>query len=38
VLAGLALAAGLFVALLGATGIAATHSSFIRHLHHTLHG
>ena len=38
VLAGLALLAGLFVALLGATGIAATHSSFIRHLHHTLHG
>jgi len=38
VLAGLALAAGLFVTLLGATGIAANHSAFIRHLHHTLHG
>jgi cytochrome c biogenesis protein CcdA len=38
VIAGLAFAAGLFVALLGATGIAATHSAFIRHLHHTLHG
>ncbi|HTU87717.1 MAG TPA: GAP family protein [Solirubrobacteraceae bacterium] len=37
VLASLALVAGLFVALLGATGIAATHSAFIRHLHHTLH-
>jgi cytochrome c biogenesis protein CcdA len=38
VLAGLALLAGLFVALLGATGIAATHSGFIRRLHRTLHG
>jgi cytochrome c biogenesis protein CcdA len=38
VLAGLALVAGVFVALLGATGIAASHSSFIRRLHHTLHG
>jgi cytochrome c biogenesis protein CcdA len=38
VLAGLALAAGLFVVLLGVTGIAATHSRFLRRLHHTLHG
>ena len=38
VLAGLALVAGVFVALLGATGIAASHSSFIRRLHRTLHG
>jgi cytochrome c biogenesis protein CcdA len=38
VLASLALAAGVFVALLGATGIAATHNAFIRRLHHTLHG
>ncbi len=38
VLASLALVAGLFVALLGATGIAASHSSFIRRLHRTLHG
>jgi cytochrome c biogenesis protein CcdA len=38
VLAGLALAAGVFVALLGATGIAASHSGFIRRLHRTLHG
>jgi cytochrome c biogenesis protein CcdA len=38
VLAGLALVAGVFVALLGATGIAATHNAFIRKLHRTLHG
>jgi cytochrome c biogenesis protein CcdA len=38
VLAGLALVAGLFVALLGLTGIAANHSRFFRRLHHTLHG
>jgi cytochrome c biogenesis protein CcdA len=38
VLAGLAFAAGLFVALLGVTGIAATHNAFIRRLHRTLHG
>jgi cytochrome c biogenesis protein CcdA len=38
VLAGLALVAGVFVALLGITGIAATHSRFLRHLHKTLHG
>ena len=38
VLAGLALAAGLFVVLLGVTGIGATHSRFLRRLHHTLHG
>jgi cytochrome c biogenesis protein CcdA len=38
VLAGLALLAGVFVALLGATGLAASHSRFLRHLHHTLHG
>jgi cytochrome c biogenesis protein CcdA len=38
VLAGLALVAGVFVALLGATGIAASHSRFLRHLHRTLHG
>ena len=38
VLAALALAAGLFVVLLGVTGIGATHSRFLRHLHRTLHG
>lgn len=38
VLASLALVAGVFVALLGVTGIAAGHSSFIRRLHRTLHG
>ncbi len=38
VLAGLALAAGVFVVLLGVTGIAATHSRFLRRLHRTLHG
>jgi len=38
VLAGMALVAGLFVALLGATGLAASHSRFLRHLHRTLHG
>jgi cytochrome c biogenesis protein CcdA len=38
VLAGLALVAGVFVALLGATGLGATHNAFIRRLHHTLHG
>jgi cytochrome c biogenesis protein CcdA len=38
VLAGLAFVAGVFVALLGATGLAASHSRFLRHLHHTLHG
>ena len=36
--AGLALAAGLFVILLGVTGLGAGHSRFLRHLHHTLHG
>jgi cytochrome c biogenesis protein CcdA len=38
VLAALALAAGVFVVLLGVTGIGATHSRFLRRLHHTLHG
>jgi membrane-associated phospholipid phosphatase len=38
VLAGLALVAGLFVILLGVTGIGATHSRFLRRLHRTLHG
>jgi cytochrome c biogenesis protein CcdA len=38
VLAGLVFAAGLFVVLLGATGIAGSHSRFIRRLHRTLHG
>jgi cytochrome c biogenesis protein CcdA len=38
VLAGLALVAGLFVTLLGVTGLAANHSRFLRHLHRTLHG
>jgi cytochrome c biogenesis protein CcdA len=38
VLAGLALLAGLFVVLLGVTGIGATHSRFLRRLHRTLHG
>ena len=37
-LAGLALLAGLFVVALGVTGIGATHSRFLRHLHHTLRG
>ncbi len=36
--AGLALAAGVFVVLLGVTGIGAGHSRFLRHLHRTLHG
>ena len=38
VFAGLALAAGMFVVLLGVTGLGASHSRFLRHLHHTLHG
>jgi cytochrome c biogenesis protein CcdA len=38
VLAGLALAAGLFVVALGVTGIGAGHSRFLRRLHRTLHG
>ena len=38
VFAGLAFAAGLFVVLLGVAGIGASHSRFLRHLHHTLHG
>jgi cytochrome c biogenesis protein CcdA len=38
VLAGLALVAGLFVVLLGVTGIAASHSRLIRRLRRTLHG
>jgi cytochrome c biogenesis protein CcdA len=38
VLAGLVFVAGVFVVLLGATGIGASHSRFIRRLHHTLHG
>jgi cytochrome c biogenesis protein CcdA len=38
VLAGLALAAGLFVVSLGVTGIGASHSHFLRGLHHTLRG
>jgi cytochrome c biogenesis protein CcdA len=38
VLAGLALAAGIFVVLLGVTGLEAARSRFIRHLHHVLHG
>jgi cytochrome c biogenesis protein CcdA len=38
VLAGLALAAGLFIVALGLTGIGATHSRFLRRLHRTLHG
>jgi cytochrome c biogenesis protein CcdA len=38
VLAGLALAAGVFVVALGVTGIGAPHSRFLRRLHHTLHG
>ena len=38
VLAGLALAAGVFVVALGITGIGATHSRFLRRLHRTLHG
>jgi cytochrome c biogenesis protein CcdA len=37
-LAGLALAAGLFVVALGVTGIGASHSRFLRRLHRTLHG
>jgi cytochrome c biogenesis protein CcdA len=36
--AALALAAGVFVVLLGVTGIGASHSRFLRHLHRTLHG
>ncbi len=38
VLAGMALLAGLFVVALGVTGIGASHSHFLRGLHHTLHG
>jgi cytochrome c biogenesis protein CcdA len=38
VLAGLALAAGVFVVALGVTGIGASHSRFLRRLHRTLHG
>src|SRR6202012_2999023 len=38
VLAGFALAAGLFVVLLGLTGLAATHNHLLRRLHQTLHG
>ena len=38
VLAVLALAAGVFVVLLGVTGLEASHSRFLRGLHHTLHG
>ena len=38
VLACVAILAGAFVVLLGATGIGASHSRFLRHLHHTLHG
>jgi cytochrome c biogenesis protein CcdA len=38
VLAGLIFLAGAFVVLLGATGIGASHSRFIRRLHRTLHG
>lgn len=38
VLAGMALVAGLFVVALGVTGIGASHSHFLRRLHHTLHG
>lgn len=38
VLAGLALAAGVFVVALGITGIGAPHSRFLRRLHRTLHG
>jgi cytochrome c biogenesis protein CcdA len=38
VLAGVALAAGLFVILLGVTGFGAAHSRFLRRLHRTLHG
>jgi cytochrome c biogenesis protein CcdA len=37
-LAGLALAAGVFVVALGVSGIGATHSHFLRRLHRTLHG
>jgi cytochrome c biogenesis protein CcdA len=37
VLAVVAFVAGVFVVLLGATGIAASHSAFIRRLRHTLH-
>ena len=36
--AGLAFAAGLFVVLLGITGLGASHSRFLRHLRRTLHG
>ena len=38
VLAGLALVAGVFVALIGITGIAASSLHFLRRLHRTLHG
>jgi len=38
VLAGLALLAGVFIVTLGATGIGATHSRFLRRLHRTLRG
>jgi cytochrome c biogenesis protein CcdA len=37
-LAGLALAAGVFVVALGVSGIGASHSRFLRRLHRTLHG
>ena len=38
VFASLAIVAGLFVVLLGATGLGAGHSHFLRRLHRTLHG
>ncbi len=38
VFAGLALVAGVFVVLLGVTGLGASHSHFLRRLHRTLHG
>ncbi|MBV9607408.1 MAG: GAP family protein [Solirubrobacterales bacterium] len=38
VLAGLAFLAGVFIVTLGATGIGATHSRFLRRLHRTLRG
>jgi cytochrome c biogenesis protein CcdA len=38
VLAAVAFVAGLFVVLLGVTGIGASHSRFLRRLHRTLHG
>jgi cytochrome c biogenesis protein CcdA len=38
VLAGLALTAGVFVTLLGITGLAASHNALLRRIHSTLHG